>query len=120
MRIGELSEQSGVSVRMLRYYEEQGLLTPRRTAAGYRDYDQREVLSLERIKLLSSAGMTLSTILQFLPCIRGERPIFEPCDELRVLLHSQLREVDEKAARLAKNRAVLSGFIQEIEAADKV
>lgn len=115
MKIGELSERSGVSVRMLRYYEEQGLLKPRRTAAGYRDFDQKEVLTLERIKLLSSAGMTLATILQFLPCIRGEEPVFEPCDELRILLHEQIKIADEKAAQLAESRKVLERFLADIE-----
>ena len=38
MQIGELSARTGASVRMLRYYEEQGLLEPRRTGSGYRDY----------------------------------------------------------------------------------
>ncbi|MBQ4838100.1 MULTISPECIES: MerR family transcriptional regulator [Pseudoalteromonas] len=119
MKIGELSKLTGVSIRMLRYYEEQGLLKPRRSASGYRDYDQREVQTLERVKLLNSAGMTLSTIQVFLPCVRGERPIFEPCDELRVLLNAQLREVDEKVAQLAHNRHVLAGFLQEIDEGDE-
>jgi len=39
MRIKELSERTGVSARLPRYYEEQGLLTPRREENGYRDHD---------------------------------------------------------------------------------
>ena len=34
MKIGELSRRSGVSIRMLRYYETEGLLKPKRTASG--------------------------------------------------------------------------------------
>ena len=37
MRIRELSERTGVSARLLRYCEEQGLLSPRRQENGYRD-----------------------------------------------------------------------------------
>lgn len=115
MKIGELSKQTGVSIRMLRYYEERGLLKPKRTVAGYRDFAQGEVRTLERIQLLSSAGMNLTTILQFLPCIRGDEPVFEPCDELRKLLHEQIQIADEKAAKLAKSREILDSFLFEIE-----
>ena len=115
MRIGELSERTGVSIRMLRYYESEGLLKPKRTTSGYRDYETDEVRAVERIKLLGSAGMTLATIQQFLPCIRGEEPVFEPCDELRDVLHEQIRLVDQKAAKLAQSRKVLENFQYEIE-----
>ncbi|HKX15020.1 MAG TPA: MerR family DNA-binding transcriptional regulator [Propionibacteriaceae bacterium] len=41
MRIGELTERSGVPSTALRYYEQTGLLpAPRRTSAGYRVYDR--------------------------------------------------------------------------------
>ncbi|RZM85428.1 MerR family transcriptional regulator [Pseudoalteromonas rubra] len=115
MKIGELSKQTGISIRMLRYYEEQGLLHPMRTQSGYRNYTPNDVQTLTRIQLLSAAGMTLNTILQFLPCIRGDRPIFEPCDELRTLLHREIKAVDEQTARLAESKAILSRFLAEIE-----
>ncbi|AQU81523.1 MAG: MerR family transcriptional regulator [Halomonas sp.] len=115
MRIGELSERTGVSIRMLRYYETEGLLKPKRTSNGYRDYAQEEVRTVERIKLLGSGGMTLATIQQFLPCVRGEGPTLEPCDELRNVLHEQIRFADQKAEKLAQSRKILESFLYEIE-----
>lgn len=115
MRIGELSKRTGVSLRMLRYYESEGLLKPKRTTSGYRDYETDEVRTVERIKLLGSAGMTLATIQQFLPCVRGEGPVFESCDELRNVLHEQIHLVDQKAAKLTQSRKVLKNFLHEIE-----
>lgn len=115
MKIGELSKRSGVSIRMLRYYETEGLLKPMRTGSGYREYAEDEVRTVERIKLLGSAGMTLATIQQFLPCVRGEGPIFEPCDELRNVLHEQILLADQKAAKLAQTRSILQSFLYEIE-----
>ena len=38
MRIGELAQRTGVTTRALRFYEDQGLLTARRSANGYRVY----------------------------------------------------------------------------------
>lgn len=115
MKIGELSRRSGVSIRMLRYYEAEGLLKPRRTESGYRDYDEVDEQAVERIKLLGSAGMLLATIKQFASCVRGEGPVFEPCDELRTTLRDQIRQIDQKAEQLMQNRRMLEKFIQDVE-----
>ncbi|SEP62144.1 DNA-binding transcriptional regulator, MerR family [Pseudomonas cuatrocienegasensis] len=100
---------------MLRYYEAEGLLKPRRTESGYRDYAPEELRTVERIKLLGAAGMTLATILQFLPCVRGEGLAFEPCEELRDTLHEQIRIADQKTAELAQSRRILESFLLEVE-----
>jgi len=115
MKIGELATSTGVSVRMLRYYEAEGLLKPKRTESGYRDYEPAEIRTVERIKLLGSAGMTLATIRAFLPCVRGDDPVFEPCDELRNVLHEQLRLADQKMEKLMQSRGVLKSFLQDVE-----
>lgn len=115
MKIGELAKRTGVSIRMLRYYEAEGLLKPTRATNGYRHYGQGEIRTVERIKLLGSAGMTLATIKQFLPCVRGEGPVFEPCDELRNVLHEQIHITDQKAVKLAQSRAILKNFLCDIE-----
>ncbi len=73
MKIGELSRRTGTSVRMLRYYEAEGLLAPMRMENGYRDYGPMEEEIVRRIQLLGSAGLTLPTIHRFLPCVRGVR-----------------------------------------------
>lgn len=115
MKIGELSRRCDVSIRMLRYYEAEGLLKPSRTESGYRDYGPVDEQTVERIKLLGSAGMTLATIKQFAPCIRAEGRIFEPCDELRTTLRDHLRLIDQKAEKLLQNRTVLEKFMLDVE-----
>ena len=52
MRIGELAERTGTSSRSLRYYEQQGLLATRRTANGYRDYDESDLRLVHQIREL--------------------------------------------------------------------
>ena len=49
MKIGELSKISQISIRMLRYYEEEGLLFPKRSLSGYRQF---EIEDIDRVKLI--------------------------------------------------------------------
>ena len=52
LTIGETAERTGWSARMLRYLEDQGLMRPQRTEAGYRIYDPRDVERLESLRRL--------------------------------------------------------------------
>lgn len=55
MLIGELSRRTGVSTRLLRYYEGQGLLEARRGPNGYRSYDEDAVATVRKIRALLAA-----------------------------------------------------------------
>ena len=60
MRIGEVAKQAGVSVQTVRYYERRHLLpVPRRTAAGYRQYQASDLEIVQTIKRLQRFGFTL-------------------------------------------------------------
>src|SRR3569832_670187 len=104
MKIGELARRTGVSIRMLRYYEAEGLLAPLRTAAGYRDYGPADEETVRRIKMLGAAGMTLETIQRLLPCVRNNDPAFTPCNELRRILAQQNGLIDERIETLSQSR----------------
>lgn len=112
MQIGDLSKRTGISVRMLRYYEQEGLLAPARRASGYRDYDDGDELVARRIRLLGEAGLTLDTIRVLLPCVRSDRPDFVPCAEVRAALRGALTGLDEKIACLDASRAILAGYLE--------
>ena len=111
MKIGELSHRTGVSVRMLRYYEAEGLLAPARTGRGYRDYGPTEEETVRRIRSLGSAGMTLDIIRQLLPCVRTNHPAFVPCGELRRILTEQVDLLDRRIGSLVQSRRTLAGFL---------
>jgi DNA-binding transcriptional MerR regulator len=115
MRIGELARLTGVSVRMLRYYEAEGLLTPARTSSGYRDYGPSEKDTVERIKMLGASGMTLPVIRRFLPCALEARGEFEPCDELMEILDRQIERAGEKIRRLEDSQALLSELRAKVD-----
>jgi len=66
MRIGELSAKAGVSRRALRYYEEQGLLVPRREANGYREYGDDTPLVVAQITALRQLTVQVSRLTAYL------------------------------------------------------
>ena len=65
MKINEVEARVGITKKNIRFYEAQGLLSPRRNSEnGYRDYGPDEVETLRRIKLLRKLGLSLEEIRQ--------------------------------------------------------
>ena len=65
MKINEVEALVGITKKNIRFYEAEGLLTPRRNSEnGYRDYGEVEVETLRRIKLLRKLGFPLEEIRQ--------------------------------------------------------
>ena len=71
MRIGDMSARTGVSVRTLRYYEEQGLLASSRSAGGHRHYSEEGVDRVAYLQRLYAAGLSSQTITSLLPCLES-------------------------------------------------
>ncbi|MCX5399597.1 MerR family transcriptional regulator [Streptomyces sp. NBC_00102] len=67
MRIGRVAERAGVSVRAMRYYEEQGLVVAARGPGDQRQYAESDVERVRFIQLLYSAGLPSKAILDILP-----------------------------------------------------
>ncbi|WP_189331480.1 MerR family transcriptional regulator [Actinoplanes ianthinogenes] len=112
MRISELARRGGVSPRALRYYEEQGLLRPGRTAGGYREYDEAAVRVVQHIRLLLSAGLTTTVIAEILPCIPDDVTTLAPtCPELIDGLTEERARITSSIDKLLAARAVLDRLI---------
>ena len=63
MKINEVEARVGITKKNIRFYEEQGLLTPRRNSEnGYREYGEEEVAVLQQIKLMRKLGLPLEEI----------------------------------------------------------
>ncbi|MGY1838775.1 MULTISPECIES: MerR family transcriptional regulator [unclassified Modestobacter] len=71
LRIGEVAARAGVSVRALRYYEEQGLLDAERTPSGQRRYAESAVGRVRFVQQLYAAGLTSKDVLELLPCVHS-------------------------------------------------
>ncbi|GLY76560.1 MerR family transcriptional regulator [Actinoallomurus iriomotensis] len=106
MLIGELARRTGVSERLLRYYENRGLISSRRLPNGYRDYGEATEQTVARIRVLLSAGLPTRVIRQILPCAAGTSNL-RPCPGVLDALREQLTALDRRAGELAEAREIL-------------
>ncbi len=107
MRIGDLATKAGVSVRALRYYEEQGLLTSTRSPRGQRRYADEAADRVRLIQNLYAAGLTSSTIAALLPCVDAR--VSTP--ESRARLAAERERIDRQIAELTATRDRLDQVI---------
>ena len=96
LRIGQLAERSGVSVRALRYYEEQGLLRAGRSPAGQRVYRESAVEKVRFFQQMYAAGLTSRNIAELLPCMDTGHTDAEQ----RRMLHQQRDRIQGKLGEL--------------------
>ncbi|UGT56611.1 MerR family transcriptional regulator [Nocardia asteroides] len=105
MRIGELSTRTGASVRSLRYYEEQGLLTSARSSSGQRHYTAEHVDRVHLLRRLYAAGLSSRTILQLVVCV--DAPSEENSDAAYERMGHERDRLTEHIAELARARDAL-------------
>ncbi|MDO0935067.1 MerR family transcriptional regulator [Streptomyces sp. DG2A-72] len=109
MRIGELASRTGVSVRSLRYYEEQGLLTSVRSPSGQRHYAEDGVERVMFIQRLYAAGLSSRTIAELLPC--RDAPSEENSDAALERMEQERDRLSEHIADLIRTRDALDGVM---------
>lgn len=96
MTIKELEDRLDMTRANIRFYEQEGLLTPARTPNGYRDYSEEDIRTLEKIKLLRQLQFDLDTIRALQS---GERSLTDALSE-------QLGQLDADQAALEGSRSV--------------
>ncbi|MCQ8836497.1 MerR family transcriptional regulator, partial [Streptomyces malaysiensis] len=116
MRIGELSERTGTPRRLLRYYEEQGLILPDRCANGYRAYDERLVDRVLQIRGLLDAGLPTRIIKQILPCLDKPRLIHfsDATPEMIATLEDERDRMTRRIECLTHNRDAISEYLDAV------
>ena len=108
IRIGALSEQTGVSADVLRSWERRyGLLIPQRTAGGFRLYSNGDVVRIRSMTALIAAGISASEAARQVletghgaPTVGAGR-VETPLEEVRAALHNAFRSFDELALEAA-------------------
>ncbi|WP_431917525.1 MerR family transcriptional regulator [Nonomuraea jabiensis] len=118
MRIGELSQLTGVPTRMLRYYEEQDLLHPERADNGYRHYPESAVYRVQQIRGLLDSGLTTEIIRRILPFLNkpDEIHLHPQCltPELAALLEAEADRIQQRIECLARNRDAIHAYLAAV------
>ncbi len=109
MRIGDLAARTGVSVRSLRYYEEQGLLVSTRSPSGQRRYTDKEIGRVRFIQRLYAAGLASRTIVELLPCV--DSPTAQNADAAWNQLHQERDRIVQHIEELNRARDALDQLI---------
>lgn len=96
IRIGEVARGAGVSVRAVRYYEQQGLLTAHRSPSGQRLYGKDAVDRVRFFQQMFAAGLSSRNIAELLPCVQAGHT---DADQ-RAMLQAERERIRSKIADL--------------------
>lgn len=108
MNIGEAAKASGVSAKMLRYYESIGLVPQAgRTAAGYRTYGPREVDTLRFIRRARDFGIPMDRVKVLVGLWQDKA---RSSREVKRIAQQHVAELDTKIVELTAMRDALAGL----------
>ena len=98
VNIGQASKASGVSAKMIRHYEEVGLIAPAsRTDSGYRQYNEAEVHSLRFIRHARDLGFSIAQIGELVGLWQNRR---RSSSRVKALALAHVAELERKVASL--------------------
>jgi DNA-binding transcriptional MerR regulator len=117
MRIGEVAERAGVAPRLIRYYEQQGLLTPDRAGNGYRTYTDAHVERVVRVAGLVRAGIPTRLVKVLMDAEDAAARREPTCPvEIAEQLAAELRPLEDRIACLTRSRDTIRDYLQRTQA----
>lgn len=111
MRVKEIADLVGTTVRTVRHYHQVGLLPVPELRYGYRDYDLRHVARLSRIRWLAASGVSLQTVAETL----GADSFEPPRDAILADLRASLAAAEEELSGLQTRRDRLAALVATVE-----
>ena len=111
LTIGSLARKTGTKVQTIRYYEQIGLMPePGRTEGGQRRYGDADLDRLAFIRHARQLGFSLEAIRELLDL--SDHPN-RPCHEADAIARRQLKQVEQRLARLEALRTELKRMVRE-------
>lgn len=106
-KIGEISKLYSIGTDSLRYYEEIGILKPKRDDNGYRMYSINDIRTLNILRELRSSGFSMAEIKEHLADFNLKKTL--------AMFQKEIDAIDQKLKELQSLKAQLSGRIEEVE-----
>ncbi|SDR21870.1 MerR family transcriptional regulator [Thermostaphylospora chromogena] len=113
VRIGEVAERLGLSLRTIRHYEEVGLVVPERTRGGFRLYSERDIDRLALVKRMKPLGFSLEEMRDLLEII-DRLSAGDEDPSLAARLQTFERVVAERAEQLQEQLAMAREFAEQL------
>lgn len=120
MKISEAAEAIGAPARMLRYYEQQGLIQASRAVNGYRDYSDEQIEHARHVRALVEAGLS-TRMIKIVLDIEGPEPAAQsaPCSRAAAEeLARELRVVENRIICLEKSRDAVIAYLGSSDHSD--
>lgn len=109
MNIGEAASASGVSAKMIRHYESVDLLPPAaRTDAGYRQYTEKDVHTLQFIRRSRDLGFSIEEIRGLLSLWQDRR---RPSRQVKAMAQAHIAELEQKAQEILAMKSTLEHLV---------
>jgi Cu(I)-responsive transcriptional regulator len=117
MNIGEAAAASGVSAKMIRYYEETGLIPPAgRTGSGYRTYGPKEVQILRFVRRARDLGFPMEKVADLLALWRDRE---RASADVRRLAEAQVEALEARIREMQEMKASLEHLVHACAGDDR-
>lgn len=116
MNIGDVAERSGLPAKTIRYYEDIGLIRPRRGGNGYRAFGNADVHKLAFLGRARSLGFSIEECRALLALYEDEG---RASSEVKQVAEEHLEQIDRKIAELQAMRATLAKLIHRCHGDDR-
>ncbi|EEX13284.1 Cu(I)-responsive transcriptional regulator [Citreicella sp. SE45] len=109
MNIGQVSERAGIPAKTIRYYEDIGLVTPKRSGNGYRAFSEADLHKLAFLARARALGFSIEDCRKLLGLYEDET---RESADVKALASEHLVAIEEKIAQLREMHDTLSRLVE--------
>jgi len=110
MNIGDIAQRTGLPAKTIRYYEEIGLVTPRREANGYRVFDDKDIHRLTFLARARALGFPIEDCRTLLALYKDDT---RASADVKCIAQDHLAQIEDKILQLQSMRDTLTHLVHE-------